>query len=700
MVLRSFVNLTERTGASFARRRASNVSSSSGNKCYSHPFFKPSYAKPQDLLIVDDVAREESGRKTRYCRYCNILTPAAMVTRNYVIFGQSRNTDDETRGQTPILLKKAGGKTNKNGHMSVHVGAVANGRCQLRLRRSNSTTVRTFALERPSGRRQYSTVHELERQLRDLQVGEMGEAAETAEKSEQAKKVDPASPLSVHERLIDDLLSSNRPSEVLAVYFNLRGKGLVPTTALYNKVLRSIPQRTDTGESAEDKLTHLLNVYSDMLSNNLKPSDETYELVVGPLLKGAQNSYSMGEFRNSKDFFRIALELFLISHNSNAAICFDQAVYHDLVRGLNRFKCVQILAADKLYELLKSRVDLTENLSLFLQLLKYAGFSKNTGLVNALYHDINDSIDAKVLEAQQYDIYAVMLESLLLCGQSAEATAFLDQVVGHCDKSEQRALSKLLSSFIAGQAALDPAKAYNSYLRFNAVDWLPEVSVASLAFVMRKFLDANDFGSALQVWNMIVPRKDFDEAIDQLVQHDDYEYLSSMVDTLVGAALDRMDRKNLIRFTREIIIKDSLVLSNESLLNLVSYLNSNEKQTELATALVINQGYKKSRDGTSLNNYLSLLVDFLTPSQYQSLFGSGLFKTAVEQYRVVNDNIYGLIKIFDYVSSLSQMTDQIKLKMKYYGKVLSFEFEDASNHYVQLPAELARFKQYVSQLAE
>ncbi|KAG7819386.1 hypothetical protein KL928_002060 [Ogataea angusta] len=699
MVLRSFVNITERTGASFARRRASNVSSSSGSKRYSHPFFKPSYAKPQELLIVDDVAREGSGRKTRYSRYCNILTPVAMVTRNYIVFDQSHNTDDEPRGQTPILLKKAGGKTNKNGHMSVRVGAIASGRRQLRFRRANSTTVRTFALEKPAGSRDYSTVRELEQQLRELQVGEK---EETAKRPVQTEKIDAASPLVVHERLIDELLSSNRPSEVLAVYFNLRGKGLVPTTALYNKVLRSIPQRTDTGESAEDKLTHLLNVYSDMLSNNLKPSDETYELVVGQLLTGAQNSYSTGEFRNSNDFFRIALELFLISHSSNAAIRFDQAVYHDLVRGLNRFRRVQVVAADKLYELLKPRVDLTENenLGLLLQLLKYAGYAENTGLVNTLYHDINDSIDAKVLEAQQYDIYAVMLESLLLCGQSAEAAAFLDQVVGNCDKSQKHTLSKLLSSFIAGQAALDPAKAYDAYLKFNAVDWLPEVSVASLALLMRKFLDCNDFGSALKVWNMIVPRKDFDEAIGQLAQHDDYEYLASTVDTLVGAALDRMDRQNLIRFTREIIIKDSLVLSNESLLNLVSYLNANEKQTELATALVINQGYKKARDGTSLNNYLSLLVDFLAPSQYQSLFGSGLFKTAVEQYRVVNDNIYGLIKIFDYVSGLSQMTEQIKLKMKYYGKVLNFEFEDASNHYVQLPEELARFRQYVSQLAE
>ncbi|KAG7728727.1 hypothetical protein KL933_001960 [Ogataea haglerorum] len=694
MVLRSFVNLTERTGASFARRRASNVSSS-GSKRYSHPFFKPSYAKPQDLLIVDDVAREDSGRKTRYSRYCNILTPAAMVTRNYVVFDRSQNTDDEPRAQTPILLKKAGGKTNKNGHMNVRVGAAANGRRQLRFRRSNSTTVRTFAVEIAAGRREYSMVRELERQLRELRTTE---AEQPAEEPEHAEKAEPAAPLSVHERLIDELLSSNRPSEVLAVYFNLRGKGLVPTTALYNKVLRSIPQRADTGESAEEKLTHLLNVYSDMLANNLKPSDETYELVVGPLLRGAQNSYSMGEFRNSNDFFRIALELFLISHSSNAAIRFDKAVYYDLVRGLNRFKRVQIVAADKLYELLRPRVDLTQNLGLFLQLLKYAGYCKNSGLVSALYHDIDGRIDAKVMETQQYDVYAAVLECLLLCGQSAEAAAFLDQVVRKCDKSQH--LSKLLSSFIAGQAAEDPAKAYHSYLKFNAVDWLPEVSVASLLLVMRKFLDGGDFGSALQVWNMIVPRKDFDEAIDQLAQHDDFEYLSSTVDTLVGAAIDRMDRQNLIRFTREIIIKDSLVLSNESLLNLVSYLNANEKQTELATALVINQGYKKSRDGTSLNNYLSLLVDFLTPSQYQSLFGSGLFKTAVEQYRVVNDNVYGLIKIFDYVSGLSQMTEQIKLKMKYYGKVLSFEFEDASNHYVQLPAELARFKQYVAQLAQ
>ncbi|KAH3665497.1 hypothetical protein OGAPHI_003683 [Ogataea philodendri] len=695
MVLRSFVNLGERSGASYARRRASNVSSSTAQKGYSHPFFKPSYSKPQELLIVDDVAREDYGNKTNNSSHHRYIAPVVMVTQNYVILDRSLNQrqEEEAGLHGRILLKKAPRKTNKNGHMSVSIGPSLNGGKLLSLRRSNSSTVRTYQVDTAVAvgkqQRGYSTVSELEKQFSNLKVQEQRE--------EPAKE--PVFAKSHHEVMIDQFLETNKPNEVLAVYLNLRGNDVVPSLELYNKILRSIPLRDGTGESTEEKLTHLLNVYSDMLSNNVKPSNSTYELVVGPLLKGAQKSYRAGNFRDGSDFVKIAKELFLISHNSKSLIRFNQTTYVELVQCLNKYQLVNAIAPDALYAICKEKVDMTANVTLFVELIKFAGYSRDIKLVRQLYREMGESLAPELLEAHQYEIYAVLIQSMLLCDKSVEATKFLDSLVATTERDQRDSLQELLSSYIRGQAIMNPKVAFETYLKFNKIHWLPDVSVASLLVVFKRFIDMQDFESSLKVWDMVVPRKDFDASIAQLSSMDGYEYLSSFLDDATQLMLYKLDRSNIIRITREIILKDNLVLSDQTLLNLVSYLNSNEKQHELATALITDQGYKKNENNKmSLNNYLSLLVDLLTPQQYQLLFGSNLFKTAVEQYRVVNDNIYGLIKIFDYVKDLAPSTEQIKLKLQYYVKVLSFEFEDASNHYVQLPDELTKFKRTLAEM--
>ncbi|KAH3681140.1 hypothetical protein WICPIJ_007898, partial [Wickerhamomyces pijperi] len=150
--------------------------------------------------------------------------------------------------------KKAPRKTNKNGHMSVSIGPSLNGGKLLSLRRSNSSTVRTYQVDTSVAvgkqQRGYSTVSELEKQFSNLKVQEQRE--------EPAKE--PVFAKSHHEVMIDQFLETNKPNEVLAVYLNLRGNDVVPSLELYNKILRSIPLRDGTGESTEEKLTHLLNV--------------------------------------------------------------------------------------------------------------------------------------------------------------------------------------------------------------------------------------------------------------------------------------------------------------------------------------------------------------------------------------------------------------------------------------------------------
>ncbi|GMF08069.1 unnamed protein product [[Candida] boidinii] len=143
--------------------------------------------------------------------------------------------------------------------------------------------------------------------------------------------------LTQQEFLINNLLKINKHNEVLSLFLRIRGKNIIPNLSIYNSTLKSIPLRSIVDETIENKLTHLLNVYSDMLSNNIKPNNETYNLVINPLLSGSLESYIFSNFKDGYDFLKIAMELFLITNNTAAATNtkfyqFNDELYLNLIK--------------------------------------------------------------------------------------------------------------------------------------------------------------------------------------------------------------------------------------------------------------------------------------------------------------------------------------------------------------------------------
>lgn len=133
------------------------------------------------------------------------------------------------------------------------------------------------------------------------------------------------------------------------------------------------------------------------------------------------------------------------------------------------------------------------------------------------------------------------------------------------------------------------------------------------------------------------------------------------------------------------------------LVRLLDYLEQ-EGYYELANKFIIDQGSKKNekRDVT-LNNYLSLIVDFIKPEQIKDICDTKYFKKTVEQYRLTRDNAYGLMTVFKNITS-KLSPNELRLKFAYYTKVLNYEFDDAANFYVNLPDEVRNFKERLSTL--
>ncbi|GMF04796.1 unnamed protein product [Ambrosiozyma monospora] len=276
----------------------------------------------------------------------------------------------------------------------------------------------------------------------------------------------------------------NKNDEVLAVYMRIRGNDMVPTLPMYNKILKSIQLRS-ASETSEERLTHLLNVYSDMLSNNLKPDEVTYELVIEPLLKGSLKSHKVGKFNEGFDFFKIAMELFLISHGPTHATPMkfnNDSIYLNIIRCLNDYQLTSAIQPQELYNMLKDKIAQTHHLEFYIQLMRFAKYHKDMEFVTKLYNEMNNSMNPTILELNQFKIYSYLVEAFNYCGESQKSTFVIDRIInGIEDKTSEEVrldLSKLLSSYIQSLSPVNPQEAYNTLLKFESIPWLPDVNVA------------------------------------------------------------------------------------------------------------------------------------------------------------------------------------------------------------------------------
>lgn len=689
------------------------------------PFFYPSYKKRSEVAEVDEVAhhrrKRDDTKSGKYSYKYSTIMPALTVTRNYVIFDPSSNKrrrrrrmeQEEEAHEDPasrrmqlqkIILRRVNHHpANGNGHLRINLESIDAARATLSIRRAHSSVVKRVNIATDGlQKRGYATeakqqekydMKKLEEQISKLQINDEEVNEKPTSVNVEMEEIQGVS----QEQFIDTLIEQGKTNEILSVFTRMRGNNVVPTIDVYNKVLSSIPQRT-TDETDEQRLTHLLNVYSDMLSNDIKPDNDTYELVIRPLLDGALNSYAAANFKDGSDFLKLAMELFKISHSDSAIKFSDPTTYNKLVESLNKFQMVEVDVAH-LYDALTTRVG--ESIDFHLQMIRLASLKGDFQSVQKFYHALQHCKSAK-LQSSQYQIYRVVIEALNFCGETGRSSVMLDRAVASIEdvstEESQDLISSLLSSYIESQAWINPAEAYKTICKFNEVDWLPEISLASVLNVFASCLNAGDLNLACKAWDFAIIRLDFDSSVNQLGQTTNYMMLSGSLDRYLSMILARDDQNMVLKTMREILIKQSLSLSDTGLVETLKYLEGHQFY-DIATRLVIDQGLKRNaKDQTTLNNYLSLVVDLITPQQMAQLWATKYFKKTVEQYRVTKDNVYGLIKMFDTLAT--KLSSKMELRLKYYSKVLQYEFDDTANFYVKLPEEIQKFKTQVAEIAK
>lgn len=262
-------------------------------------------------------------------------------------------------------------------------------------------------------------------------------------------------------------VESDNYTKIYPLYQALRRNELPLTVAVFNIVLHSIMVREIPGESIESKLTNILNIYSDMISLQLQPDVDSYQLVVSSLLQGAFQSYDLylhnnstevttdddgkvlrNKIDNGANYFKLALEIFIASNFSRNQK-FHQSVYEMLLSGLNVFnyKFREASSFRKFLNILNVSSHFVKNEVYYINLVRYGvnlehvedkNNDKQSGNKLAFVFTINiyneyklKAIEDKssLLMAHQFNVYAVFLHSLCQLNKVNIATKTLDKLL-------------------------------------------------------------------------------------------------------------------------------------------------------------------------------------------------------------------------------------------------------------------------------
>ncbi|KAG7192045.1 RNase P subunit [Scheffersomyces spartinae] len=420
----------------------------------------------------------------------------------------------------------------------------------------------------------------------------------------------------------------------------------LPSVDYYNMVLDSIERRSldnNCGGLAcvENRLTTLLLVYQDLLESGLRPSIDTYNIVIGSLLKGALDAIKLGNqsntpqfvyhnsFYKSQEFSQIGLDLLLTVKSKANQLDLNKILPNLLIIMNYHPNLVTKQFLDLLFDLKDGNFVANGEYHVgFLGLTKYFGKLK-------VFNDTNDDLFQFIISSykcyqqhcqkydhliqNEYDVYSSLVQSLIENGNVLLATKFLDQILvdfkeslNSVDKPSKSQISKLLSTYLISLLNIDGSfknlyRSYNLLQEFNSVAYLPELSVELYNEMINCFisyytrLEAQKLnscgpGSESEVYKVQQSQLKYYHIIWKLYNHlairKDYQSQQkpfdvvsivlnnkkiSCRDYLLSFSLDLGDHEKIFQLLKEIILKNHIIQDLTILEKLCQYLANGSK---------------------------------------------------------------------------------------------------------------------------
>lgn len=581
---------------------------------------------------------------------------------------------------------------------------------------------------------------------------------------------------------IEAIYAKQGPTElnlIYPLYQTLKRNCLqLPSIHLYNIVLKSIVERkldndARTFENIESRLTNLLTVYQDILvgsSEQVKPNKETYEIVLNELLRGSLQTIELGNmsdcpqsvynesFIKSQEFSQIGIELFMsINKIENLDL---SMILPQLFSILNVHS--NLITKDLFVKILNLNDNVNSESGIYyiglIGLSRYFSKLQFFQLKEEFYNFIvstyqsykNNSQAFEKLTLYEYDVYSILVLSLVKSDNFPLATKFLDDILVdyksslHSFKSSsisKKQISNLLSAYLDSIMSNNYSrenlnKSYNLLMKFNELSYIPELSVTLYNNMINQFVNQYhilenekyelaktspekiEALSKLQasyyriMWNLysyLAIRKDYHHPLDMdsislILNNKTFncrEYLLSL-------SIDLGDHEKVFQIIKEILLKNHLIQDTNVLKKLNNYLYSgstnngfNAYYFELMSNIIENQAVHYANNSKLLNNYVSETINYLLlqNNEYnvKLLLKSVMVNETFSDFDLQSDNIYGVLQIskflIQYINSGIEKVDEPTIfKILHFQSLLINEFENTENHYIQLDSEMNEFK--------
>lgn len=510
----------------------------------------------------------------------------------------------------------------------------------------------------------------------------------------------------------------------------------------YNMVLKSIADRSlnseITASAIESKLTVLLTVYQDILEaskhEHLKPNDETFCIVLGQLFRGSNDTWDLSRsltpytrvasLQHSKEYAKLGLDLFQ-SIKSKSSDNFS-VIIPELVRVLVNHKDQ---VAKALFDDIMALAPNHKSGEFFVDLINLLRYtadsveSKLTG-INALYEAFKaQAVNDASLEAYEYELYSAVIATCAETGNLPVATKFLDTILldykamkGAHGKSSgvhvpsKAQLSAVMSSYVSALLNIGQVdKAHNLINTFNQIDYLPELTVQVLNDAVNALLgrlntmqdvDAvrSHYDSVWKLYVRLAIRKDYHlQTISQPCR-----------ESLMVTGIKLGDHDRVFQLIKELLLKNHMIKDINVLRMCCSYLYSGyetnrDQRYYLDLLWTLVDGQAEYYNDDNLNTLLSELVPCIIHDGHRHtlelVLNSLTIRNAFYTFDLQNDNVYGIYKVSQLLFSFLESTtlhDTEKVKVLNMLCLVSNQFHDAENHYIELQPELVEFKQQLA----
>lgn len=552
------------------------------------------------------------------------------------------------------------------------------------------------------------------------------------------------------------------PSElniVYPLYQSLKRNGIpLPSIETYNMVLQSILLRSldndSTLESIESRLTCLLTVYLDILSVcpsvNFKPNYNTYNLVLQGILQGCVDTINLGyveadSFVKSQEFCQVGANLFVTLESSKLDL---NAILPNFVTALNVHpNLLTKELAQKLVEPIASESGLYYvgiiGLSKYFRSLNILSKEETFDFVSSVYAQYKSSTaNFRELLEYEYDVYATLIQAMVLNENLPMATKFLDNVLIEFKQALsgvknvsllKQNISSLISVYLEANMEMGSeglARAYTLLQKFKSVSYIPEPTVQLYSEMIKGFINhyslleiekasrpdkletislkqVTIYNTMWELYENAAIRKDFQSGPSFSPKAVAYTKKINCRDFLMSISIDLNDHSKVFRLLKEIMLKNHVIDDWNVSKKLCHYLhngivaNDNGYYRDLLWNVIEQQS--SHYESRSLHTFLSEHVQFLSlnlsPVTLHRIVNSMMVNNAFSKFLLKEDNIYGLMSVSGFLmrfSSENQLSALDLFKVLQFQSFLINEFEDTENHYLQLSEELVQFREHLS----